>query len=270
MLSFDLPAGSNAPDGLTQAYDTVMGDFAHSTLWRISAFERMRAGGSLADAGPTLLPTTLLTDLRRLQADPVSNDVLEVVAACLRHQEPALLYLALAPLVWPVTVFPAQRLYHAPRGLADMTPASDLPGLRLISAEPPGVRPPGHFRHDRVAAPEKYRPLAPLLCALALNGPRSALLAEIGGRTAYRLAAGAAETLPPLPGALAPAALRLREKAASLREMARWPGMSTERASRLLNALYLSGNLMVMRSHAAARDEPAGPAAWRQWLGRRR
>ena len=96
---------------------------------------------------------------------------------------------------------------------------------------------------------------------------------NIGGRSAYRLAAGGVDMLPDLPGALASTALRLRQGAASLREMAAWPGMSSERASRLLNALYLGGGLMVMHSHAAARDEPAGRvglAALGQWLGRRR
>jgi hypothetical protein len=35
----------------------------------------------------------------------------------------------------------------------------------------------------------------------------------------------------------------------------------------MLNALYLTGALMVSRSHPAARSEPRG---WRGWLGRRR
>jgi hypothetical protein len=42
-----------------------------------------------------------------------------------------------------------------------------------------------------------------------------------------------------------------------LREIATWPGMSVERAARLVNALYLARSLMVMRSHPAARAEPA-------------
>jgi hypothetical protein len=42
--------------------------------------------------------------------------------------------------------------------------------------------------------------------------------------------------------------------------------MSLERASRLLNALYLCGALMVTRSHPAAR--PA-PRAWRGLFGKR-
>jgi hypothetical protein len=35
--------------------------------------------------------------------------------------------------------------------------------------------------------------------------------------------------------------------------------MSVERASRLLNALYLTGCLLVSRTHPAARDEPPRP-----------
>src|SRR5437773_1279428 len=61
---------------------------------------------------------------------------------------------------------------------------------------------------------------------------------------------------PALPGALGGAMQRLRRESVSLRELAGWPGMSVERASRLLNALYLTGGLMITRSHPAARDEP--------------
>jgi hypothetical protein len=38
-------------------------------------------------------------------------------------------------------------------------------------------------------------------------------------------------------------------------DTAKWPGMSHDRACRLLNALYLTSALMVMRSHPAARAE---------------
>jgi hypothetical protein len=110
--------------------------------------------------------------------------------------------------------------------------------------------------HERVGRMEHYRPLKPLLWGLALNGPRSALLAEIGGHAAYRSTVSK-EGRPFAAGALGPAAERLRNESASLRDMAAWPGMSAERASRLLNALYLVGGLMVMRTHPAARDESA-------------
>jgi len=58
------------------------------------------------------------------------------------------------------------------------------------------------------------------------------------------------------PGALQPAIDRLRRETASLRAIAGWPGMDVERASRLVNALYLAGSLMVTRTAASARTEP--------------
>ena len=254
-----------------QHYDCDMRDFEDSTLWRISAFERARDAGQVGPAAgmgrPTLLPTTLLADLHRLQGDPSADDVLEVMAACMRHREAALLYLAHGSYVWPVTLFPSQLLYHSPRDVSDIAAETALSKLALISAEPPGVRPPGHAMHERVAADDKYRPLAALLWAVALHGPRDMLLTEIGGRAAYRLASGRANDLPAALGALMPAALRLRQESASLREMGTWPGLSIQRASRLLNALYLTGALIVTRSHPAARREPTN---WRNLLGRRR
>jgi hypothetical protein len=246
-----------------------MARFDDSTLWRISAYERLRAGGAAGfDAeGSTLLPTTLLADLRRLQGGAAAGDVLEVVAACLRHREPALLNLALGECVWPLTLFPGQQLYHSPRDASALVTSSGLQTLRLIEAERPGLRPPGHPMHERIAAPDKYRPLAPLLWTLALHGPRATLLAEIGGRAAYRLASGHAADRALAPGALAPAVTLLRQRAASLREIARWPGLSVERASRLLNALYLTDALMVTRSHPSARKAPLD---WRALFGRGR
>jgi hypothetical protein len=246
----------------------IMRDFEDSTLWRISAFDRIRhetgASGFTRLSGPTLLSSTLTSDLNRLDRTPDGGDLLETMAACLRHREAALLYVQHEALVWPLTLFPAQMLYHAPR---DFTQASTrgLAVASLLGIEPPGVRPPGHWMYERVAQAEHYRPLMPLLWNMALHGPRNSLLREIGGIAAYR-----ALRVPhglPAPGALGPATERLREQPASLRTMARWPGMNVERASRLLNALYLASCLMVTRTHPAARAEPG---VVRRLLGRGR
>ncbi len=238
-----------------------MRDFEESTLWRVSGFERARSltgtSGFARLAGPTVLPTTLLADLRRLDAGGGSNDVLEVAAACMRHREPALLCLQVEGLVWPLTLFPTQMLYHSPLDIAQAAPAA-LGRASLLSAEAPGVRPPGHWLHERVAQAEHYRPLLPLLWSLALDGPRSELLAEIAGTAAYRAIKNPAADGLGLAGALGPAAERLRRETVSLRTIASWPGMSHERASRLLNALYLVSALLATRGHPAARAVPRG------------
>ena len=232
-----------------------MRDFEASTLWRVSEFERvrMRSGGSAFARldGVTVLPTTLLADLRRLDAAGASSEPLEVVAACVRHREAALLCLQYQGLVWPVTLFPQQMLYHSPRDLAQALPAS-LAHATLISAEPPGVRPPGHWMHERVAQIEHYRPLLPLLWSLALHGSRASLLAEIAGTAAYRAIKNPEADGVVLGGPLRSAAQRLRRETVSLRDIGGWPGMSVERASRLLNGLYLSSSLLATRSHPAA------------------
>ena len=246
-----------------------MRDFEDSTLWRVSEFERvrLRTGGSAFARldGPTVLPTTLLADLRRLDAAGASNEPLEVVAACVRHREPALLCLRYDGLVWPVTLFPAQMLYHSPRDMAQALPTS-LAQVELIEVEPPGVRPPGHWMHERVAQTEHYRPLLPLLWSLALNGPRPALLAEIAGTAAYRALKNPDADGVVLGGPLRSAAQRLRRETVALRDIAGWPGMSVERGSRLLNGLYLSSSLLATRAHPAARAEPR--SSWRGNPGR--
>ncbi|HMC15770.1 MAG TPA: hypothetical protein VKI18_09070 [Albitalea sp.] len=236
-----------------------MRDFEDSTLWRISAFERVRyqtGTSGFARLGPaTLLPTTLMADLQRVENNLLEGDVLEIVAACMRHHEPALLYLQHEELVWPITLFPSQLLYHSPRDMA-LASTKGMAGLKVLGYEPPGVRPPGHWMFERVAAAEHYRPMPPLLWAIALHGPRNTLLDEIGGTAAYRALKNPADEGLVAPGALGSAAERLRRESAPLRDIARWPGMSTDRASRLLNALYLATGLLVTRSHPAARAQP--------------
>jgi hypothetical protein len=121
-----------------------MPEFPESTLWRISAFERMRdrpdAPAQIGVGSTTMLSTTLLAELRQLRLDPDANDVLETMAACVRNREAALLYLAVAPYVWPVTLFPQQFVYHSPRDVADLSAMTALSKLKVISVEVPGVR----------------------------------------------------------------------------------------------------------------------------------
>jgi len=241
-----------------------MEEFDESTLWRISSFERFRAqNGTSAFArldGPTLLPTTLLADLGRLENAGAGGDVLEVVAACMRHHEAALLCLQLDGMVVPVTLFPLQQVYHAPRDLL-VNQGIGLSRVSVLTAEPPGLRPPGDKQHDRIGRLEHYRPLLPLMWALAMYGARSSLLAEIAGDAAYRAVRRLSEDGITASGALSSAAEALTRETVSLRTIAGWPGMSLERARRMLNGLYLVSALRLTRGHPAARAEP------RSWLG---
>ena len=72
-----------------------MQDFDDSTLWRISEFERVRLltgnSGYAKLGGPTVLPTTLVSELARLEYSESGTDAMEVIAACMRHREPALI-----------------------------------------------------------------------------------------------------------------------------------------------------------------------------------
>ena len=144
--------------------------------------------GAVADAGEAaavevLKLDELLQSLHRLDERNAADDALEVMAACMRQRESALLYLQHGQYVWPVTLFPLQMLYHSPREMAPTT-VERLDDLKLINIEPPGVRPPGHWMYERVGQAAHYRPLLPLLWLVALRGPRRGLLSEIGGTAA--------------------------------------------------------------------------------------
>lgn len=233
-----------------------MRDFDDSTLWRISAFERLReatgtSGFQRLEGAPELLPTTLLSDLQSPEGLPRNADVLEVMAACIRHRESVLLYLRHGGLVWPVTLFPHRLLYHAPRDPVDAA-TTDLSDLTVLAFEPPGLQPPGHWQHERIGHLAHYLPIERLLWAVALRGPRADVLDEIGGPVAYRALHNHEQEAMVAPGAMGSALERLHQDAAALRDIARWPGMSLERASRLLNGLYLTTRLMVVRTHHAA------------------
>lgn len=241
-----------------------MRDFEASTLWRISEFERIRAETGASGYVPlgreTVLSPTLAAELHTLGPRTESTDVVELLAACMRLHEPALIYFRCEGLIWPVTLFPAEGVYHSPRNVLEAGDAA-LAALQSGVVEPPGVRPPGHWMFERVASKECYHPLAPALWAIALRGPSRDLAQQAGGFAAYRaLRNPAAEGLP-TPGALRPAALNLHHESASLRQIAGWPGMSLERAARLVNALYLTSNLMISRTHPNARHQPTGREA---------
>ena len=106
-----------------------------------------------------MLPEKLLGDFQHLEQMDQNREILEVIAACMRHREAALLHLQYEGLLWPVTLFPAAMTYQSPRDLAQ-TIASGLMHASLHSVEPPGVRPPGNRRHEGVSSAQQAAPRA--------------------------------------------------------------------------------------------------------------
>jgi hypothetical protein len=201
------------------------------------------------------LSPSLRADLYRFEADGGSSEVLEVVAACVRHAKRVAIHLQWGEHVVPLTVFPEERLVHCPLTM-DQLLGRPLTELRVMHVEPALLRPPGDEVSGLVGEERLHFPLAPLLWELAMRGGRGELLPEIAGPAVYRVTPGLQlGSLPQAASPLIAAVYRLRREASTLSDIAEWPGLDRERATRLLNALYLQAGLMVSRSHPDAINE---------------
>jgi hypothetical protein len=227
---------------------------AAADLLRVSEFRRRHEGGptvvdTSADAGSTRLSSlnpSLLQDLMRFDAAARPGEgleMLEVMAAAVRHSRALLLHVEHEHRVIPVTLFPSQRQVHAPLNLTQLL-SLDLPALRVLHVEPARINAVDHAA--------ELSPLGPLLWELALRGSRDALLPELAGTVAYRIAPGANLDGLDLAGSMLDATTRLRRDTTALRTIAQWPGFDRERAQRMLNGLYLQAALMISRTHPAA------------------
>jgi hypothetical protein len=200
------------------------------------------------------LSPSLRADLYRFEADGGESEVLEVVAACVRHARRVTIHLEFDQRVLPLTVFPEERLAYCPIPMEQLL-AAPLTELRVMHVEPAVLRPPGDPEAALVGETRLHSPLAPLLWELAMRGGRNELLPEIAGPAVYRVTPGLDWSRLPVGGALLAAIQRLRRTSTNLRDIAEWPGMDRERAIRMLNALYLQAGLMVSRSHPDAISE---------------
>lgn len=197
------------------------------------------------------LSPSLLADLMRFEDPAGATEVLEVLAACMRHARDVTVHLGWGEKVAPLTLFPHHRLVHSPVAM-DALLATRPSELHVMLVEPATLRPPGDPETSLVAPAAELQPLGLLLWELALRGRRDSLLPEIEGPAAYRLAPGVdLSTIRPS-GAIAAALERMQAEPTTLREMSDWPGFDRERASRLLNAIYLQSGLIISRAHPAA------------------
>jgi hypothetical protein len=232
-------------------------------LMRVSAYRRyldeMTPSGDTESGSSRLsaLSPSLLQDLQRfehLRRPGEGLEVLEVLAACVRHGCNLLVHLQDESRVVPLTLFPAERLVHCPMNMEQLL-STRLADLHVLHVEPALLRPAGHEDREMVGDAVHYMPLGPLLWELALRGAREELLPEIAGSAAYRIVPGLQLRGLNLDSTLAVAVSKLQRNTTNLREISEWPGFDRARAMRLLNALYLQAGLMVSRSHPAATNE---------------
>jgi hypothetical protein len=216
------------------------------------------------------LSPSLLQDLQRFDPASPQRELLEVLAAAIRHTQPLAIDLAWGESTLTLRVFPLQRRVYCRLPLTDIL-ASDLGALQVRQVRPAGLRPPDDAPRALIAAALQpgsaaarqtgagdaahCAPLAPLLWTIAMRGARAALLPELAGPAAYRVAPDLSLSGLDLPGAMAACIHRLRRQTCNLPDIAGWPGVGNERATRLLNALYLQSGLIVSRSHPAATVE---------------
>ena len=215
------------------------------------------ADDSPRDAAATdlsALSASLMQDLMRFERQGEQRELLEVLAACIRHTQAVAVRLAWGHHEMTMTVFPTDRLVHCPMPMDEFL-AGDLGLVQVLSVQPASLRAPGDAEPARVGNPAMYTPLAPLLWAVSLAGSRGDLLPELAGLAAYRMAPGVSLSGLYVPAAMADCITRLRRKTCNLREIADWPGIGRERAARLLNALYLQSGLIVSRTHPAATND---------------
>lgn len=200
----------------------------------------------IASLGPSLM-----ADLLRFENEAGGSELLEVMAACVRHTKRVTMQLQNGDRVVPLTVFPHERLVHCPLALDELL-GKDAAELRVMHIEPALRRPPGDPEAELVGDDEQHHALTPLLWDLAMRGLRRNLLPEIAGPAVYRVVPALDIAALPISGALLASVLRLQRQAAGLRELSDWPGLDRDRAIRLLNALYLQAGLIVSRTHPDA------------------
>lgn len=213
-----------------------------------------------ADGGISRLSSlspSLMQDLMRFERNGGQTELLEVIAAAVRHGRALTVHLRCDGGTLPLTLFPAHARVHCTVPLAQFL-EQRLTAVEVLHVEPAVLQPERADDYENArgeGVTSFYAPLAPLTWELALRGARAELLPEISSLAAYRIPPGVDLRGLESAGTLGEAITRLRRDATNLREMSAWPGFDRERAMRLLNALYLQAGLIISRTHPAATNE---------------
>ncbi len=169
--------------------------FGEPELMRASSFQHYldelarNANGGPQSTRLSSLSPSLTQDLLRFEQNGRTADVLEVVAACVRHARSATVHLRCGDKALPLTLFPRERLIHCALDLTAhlATAAARREALDVLQVEPAQWRPSGDPERRLVGDALLYRPLPDLLWALAMHGQRAELLTEVAGTAVYRV-----------------------------------------------------------------------------------
>ena len=148
-------------------------------LMRASAYQRyldeLHAEPGGISTRISQLSPSLRADLLRFGHDGGASEVVEVMAACVRHAKRVTIHLQCGDRVVPLTVFAQERLVHCPLPMDELI-GKHLLGLRVMHVEPALLRPPGDEQAALVGAEHLHHALAPLLWEMAMRGLRRELL----------------------------------------------------------------------------------------------
>lgn len=200
------------------------------------------------------LSPSLLQDLQRFDPSSPQRELLEVLAACLRHTQALAVALDGPRGRVTLSLFPLDSMMHCDLSIDELR-GIDLAQLSVVGVRPASLQPPANALLKRLEGQRGYLPLRPLLWVTALYGARDSLLPELSGQAAYRVTPSLKLAGLDVPGAMSRCIEQLRRQTSNLAEIARWHDIGTARAMRLLNALYLQAGLIVSRTHPAATNE---------------
>lgn len=219
------------------------------------ARQAQQAGGAASTVHTALssLSPSLLQDLQRFEPGGTQRELLEVLAAGIRHTQPLAIDLLCDQRRLTLNLFAQDRRVHCTVPLAALM-ATDLAALQVLLVRP-ATRRPAPDATTGLAERDHDGPLHPLLWAVALHGARTALLPELAGQAAYRVSPSLDLAGLDVPAAMASCINRLRRQTSNLADIARWQDIGMPRAMRLLNALYLQSGLIVSHTHPAATND---------------
>ncbi len=228
-------------------------------LMRASEFRRYldeleQGADEAANGRLSSLSPSLMQDLLRFERDGQQSELLEVLAAGMRHTQALAVHLQDTDRVITLTIFPMDRLAYCPLPMEEFL-NGDVHQLAVMQVEPATLKAPGRGDRRLVGEPHLYAPLGPVLWLMALRGARDELLPELAGQAAYRIGPGMNLQGLPVPRQMLEAIARLRRQTTNLRDISECPGMDRSSATRLINALYLQAGLIISRTHPAATNE---------------